>query len=206
MRLSKINLVNSILIALFLLAVLAMNVSAETTFYDNPDEFVISPPISASASAQQTGGHGIRTANTTAPPAAINCTQDWICGEWSSCSPAQDGSGIQTRACADSNDCDNRYKKGNVSKAIAAQKPAENRDCKELSQTKAGTPTQLAEVPTPQQKTAPSTCGAAETKLAISPIVSVIALLAIIAIIVVKSCLRRKGGVYNRLSSQGQAS
>ena len=192
MQLSKINLINSILVALFLSAVLATNVSAETTFYDNPDEFVIYPPLSESV--QQTGGHGGSTTSTTIPSAAINCTQDWVCGEWSSCSAASGGSGIQTRACADSNDCDYHHKKGNVSKVIAAQKPAESRDCKETALPKVETPTHLAVAPTPQQKTAPSICGAAAaTKLSISPVISAIALLAIITIVVIKFYLERKG-------------
>ena len=192
MQLSKINLINSILVALFLSAVLATNVSAETTFYDNPDEFVIYPPLSESV--QQTGGHGGSTTRTTIPPAAINCTQDWVCGEWSSCSAASGGSAIQTRACADSNDCDYRHKKGNVSKVIAVQKPAESRDCKETALPKVETPTHLAVAPTPQQKTASTTCGGGgATKLSISPVISAIALLAIITIIVVKFYVRRKG-------------
>ena len=186
MRLSKISLINSILIALFLLAVLATNVSAETTFYDNPDDALIFAPVSAPASVQQTGGHGSRTANITAP-AATNCTQNWICGDWSSCA-----SGFQTRACADSNDCDNRHNKGNVSKVIATQKPAGSRDCKETALPKVETPVKLAEAPTPKKQTAPPICGDAPVKLAISPIVSAIALL-VIATILIKSSLRKKG-------------
>jgi len=177
------------LIALSLLAVLAMNVSAETTFSDNPDEFAIYPPISAPASVQQTetGGHGSRAASATILPAATNCAQNWICGDWSSCA-----SGFQIRACADSNDCNNRHKQGNVSKVIAAQKPAESRDCKETALTKVETPAQLAKATVSQQKTALPVCRADAVKLAIPPIVSAIALL-VIATILIKSFLRRKG-------------
>ena len=172
------------------LILLASFVYAETTFSDNPDEFMINPPVSAPASVQQTetGGHGSRTANTTAPPTQINCSQGWICGDWSSCA-----SGFQTRACADSNDCDNLHMQGNVSKVIAAQKPAESRDCKETSLPKVETPALPAEAPTQKQQTALPICRADTVKLAISPIVSAIALLAIIAIIFVKAYLRRKG-------------
>jgi len=41
MKLSKINLLNYVLIMLFLLAILATNASAETTFFDNPDDALI---------------------------------------------------------------------------------------------------------------------------------------------------------------------
>ena len=170
------------------LILLASFVYAETTFNDNPDEFMINPLVSAPASVQPTGGHGGRTADAAAPPAATTCAQDWVCGEWSSC-----GSGFQTRACADSNDCNNLHKQGNVSKVIAAQKPAESRDCKETSLPKAETPAQLAKAPVLPQKTSPQICGDAPVKLAISPIASAIAFLTI-AIIVVKASLRKKGG------------
>jgi hypothetical protein len=187
MRLAKINLINSVLIALCLSAAAAMTVSAATTFYDNPDDALIFAPIPAPASVSQTGGHGSRTANITTP-AEINCAQDWICGDWSSCA-----SGFQTRACADSNDCDNFHKKGDVSKVIAAQKPAELRDCKETALPKAEMPAQPAEAPISPQKTAPSVSGTTIIKLSISPAVIAIALLAIIAVMVVKFYLRRKG-------------
>jgi hypothetical protein len=189
MRCSLTSASLSVTLILTLFLVLANFVYSETTFSDNPDEFVIYPPLSASSQQTETGGHGGRTANTTTP-AEINCTQDWICDDWSSCA-----SGFQIRDCADSHDCEELYAHGNVSKVITAKKPAESRDCKEIALPKVETPItqlQIEDAPVSQQKTEPQAYGNAAVKLAISPIVNAIALL-VIAAILIKLSLRKKG-------------
>jgi hypothetical protein len=95
METSKINGFSAIsIISLFLLAV---NASAETTFFDNPDDAFIMYDFA-------TGGVVIigRTGETTG---GGGCTYEWNCTDWSKCLP----SGKQTRNCVNVGTCPDMY-------------------------------------------------------------------------------------------------
>jgi hypothetical protein len=95
MEISKINVFNAILIILFLL--LVVNVSAETTFFDNPDgTFIIINATTGTVIEGITGGTII----------GGGCTYNWSCTGWSGCI-----NGIQTRTCTNLGSCfDNKGK------------------------------------------------------------------------------------------------
>jgi hypothetical protein len=92
---SKIGGFNAILIISILL--LAVNASAETTFFDNPDDAFIMDDFA-------TGGVVIvgRTGGTTSVGA---CTYQWNCTDWSVCLP----SGKQRRNCVNVGTCPDTY-------------------------------------------------------------------------------------------------
>lgn len=91
MGLSKINLLNYILITLILSVVLAANVSAETTFFDQDDAFIMS---NYARSNYTTGATGVTTGGES-------CMYEWKCASWSTCI-----NGKQTRKCVDIGTCD----------------------------------------------------------------------------------------------------
>jgi len=97
METSEINLLDSILITLFLLAALAANAYAETTFFDNQDDAFI---MGGSA----TGGVIVGTTGETT--GGGGCTYKWNCTNWSECLP----SGKQTRNCTNIGTCPSAYK------------------------------------------------------------------------------------------------
>jgi hypothetical protein len=90
MGLSEINGFNAILI-ISLLSLVA-NVSAETTFFDNPDDaFIMGDPTAGGVIGGTTGEGG--------------CTYEWNCTNWSECLP----SGKQTRNCTNIGTCSDTY-------------------------------------------------------------------------------------------------
>jgi hypothetical protein len=100
MGLSKINGFNVILIILLLL--LVVNVSAETTFFDNPnDAFIMGnfPTTAHGTTGETTDGGG--------------CIYNWTCTSWSTCINK-----FQTRTCADINGCND-----------SVSKPSTNQSC-----------------------------------------------------------------------------
>jgi hypothetical protein len=96
MWLSKINLLNSILFALFLLAALAPNATAETTFFDQDDAFIMGSPATGGA----IGG------TTVEESVGGGCLYKWNCTNWDECTP----SGKQARNCANIGACPSAYK------------------------------------------------------------------------------------------------
>jgi hypothetical protein len=87
MRISKIS--GFIAISITLLLLLVVNVSAETTFFDNPDDAFIMgnfPTTDNGITGGATGG-GV-------------CTYNWSCTEWSECI-----NGAQTRTCTNLGSC-----------------------------------------------------------------------------------------------------
>jgi hypothetical protein len=101
MRLYKINRFSAILILSLLLFI--GKLSAETTFFDNPeDSFIMTNSISGGDTDIITSGGGI-------------CLTNWNCTSWSSCT-----NGIQTRNCT---------KEKNYCYADTKKKPAENQSC-----------------------------------------------------------------------------
>ncbi len=92
---SKINGFNAILIISLLS--LVVNVSAETTFFDNPDDAFIMDDFA-------TGGIVI-LGTTTGRVTGGSCTYEWNCTNWSECGP----SGKQTRDCTNIGTCYDTY-------------------------------------------------------------------------------------------------
>jgi hypothetical protein len=88
---SEINLLDSTLIALSLLAALAANVSAETTFFDSDDAFIIGGSATGGVIGGTADGGG--------------CTYGWDCTNWSGCL----SSGRQTRNCTNIGTCSDAY-------------------------------------------------------------------------------------------------
>ncbi|MBN2330944.1 MAG: hypothetical protein JXC85_03945 [Candidatus Aenigmarchaeota archaeon] len=93
---SKIN--GCSVISIISLLLLAVNASAETTFFDKPDDAFIMHDFA-------TGGVVIvgRTGGTTSVGA---CTHQWNCTNWGKCLP----SGKQTRNCVNAGTCADTYK------------------------------------------------------------------------------------------------
>ncbi len=75
-------------------------VSADTTFFDNPDDAFI---MGDSATEEPELGSGI-LGETTGDEG--DCRYEWDCTDWSKCLP----SGKQTRDCTNIGTCSNRYK------------------------------------------------------------------------------------------------
>ncbi len=98
MEIFKTNLSNSILIILFLLVVLVTNVSAETTFFDNPNDIFImgNSPATLTEDSGVTGG----------ATGSGGCKHEWNCTNWSECFP----SGKQTRNCINTGTCSDKYR------------------------------------------------------------------------------------------------
>jgi len=81
---------NSLSVVLILL-LLAVNVSAETTFFDNPDDaFIMGGSTTGEVIGGTTGG---------------GCTYEWNCTNWSECLP----SGTRTRNCTNIGTCSGTY-------------------------------------------------------------------------------------------------
>jgi len=91
MELSKIKLLNYILITLLLSVVSVTNVSAETTFFDQDDAFIMGNPTTGGVIDGTTGGGG--------------CTYRWNCTNWSECLQSEK----QIRNCANIGTCSDTY-------------------------------------------------------------------------------------------------
>ncbi|MDD5699959.1 MAG: hypothetical protein PHH00_02075 [Candidatus Nanoarchaeia archaeon] len=77
-------------------------VSAETTFFDNPDDaFVMSSAAESTGSAAE----GI-TGRVTGGTATGNCSYNWDCTNWSLCLSSEK----QTRNCTNTGTCPDAYK------------------------------------------------------------------------------------------------
>ncbi|MDD5177687.1 MAG: hypothetical protein PHT54_00165 [Candidatus Nanoarchaeia archaeon] len=109
---SKTNKFNAILIILSLLTV---NVSAETSFFDDPDDVFI---MSSSTASGITGG-------ATGTGGGGGCTYKWNCTYWSECL----SSGNQTRNCTNVGTCSDTYKFPGIERSCdyAAPEIKENR-------------------------------------------------------------------------------
>jgi hypothetical protein len=131
MGLSKINGFNAILIAFFFfLSVSVVKVSAETTFFDQGDAFIMGneAPTVESVEVQPitiNPGTGFWTpfakkVTVEVPPLLpAKCVEGWSCTGWSDCA-----SGTRTRACTDANACGTVENKPPESEACTI--PAEN--------------------------------------------------------------------------------
>ena len=95
MRLYKINLLSFIFIMLFLLIV---SVSAETTFFDQDDSFI----MGNSATSKVTE----RTTEVITGGGVGSCVYKWNCTNWNECPQ----SGEQIRNCTNIGTCSNTYK------------------------------------------------------------------------------------------------
>jgi hypothetical protein len=128
---SKINGFNAILIAsFFFLLVSAENVSAETTFFDQGDAFIIGyeGAVVESVEVQPitiNPGTGFWTPFAKKVPVEVppllpaKCVEGWSCTGWSDCA-----SGTRTRVCTDSNACGTVESRPSESEACVL--PAEN--------------------------------------------------------------------------------
>ncbi|MFA5953173.1 MAG: hypothetical protein WC812_01130 [Candidatus Pacearchaeota archaeon] len=111
MQIFKFNLLNSILIILFLLIAVTENVSANTTFFDQEDEaFIMNNSASTSPTGEVIGETG--SDNTGG---SSSCLTNWSCSPWSSCVE-----GIQIRNCT---------KEKTYCYADLNIKPIENQSC-----------------------------------------------------------------------------
>jgi len=88
--LSKFNLLNSVLITLLLLLVSVTNASAETTFFDQDDAFVMGNSV--------TGGVIVGTSEG-------GCIYRWNCTNWSECLESEN----QIRNCTNIGTCSDAY-------------------------------------------------------------------------------------------------
>jgi parallel beta-helix repeat protein/cysteine-rich repeat protein len=70
------------------------------------------------------GGGGGGGGGSTTATATTNCTEDWVCGDWSECIGSK-----QTRNCNDVNLCESLKKAGTISKIIDTAKPKESKSC-----------------------------------------------------------------------------
>jgi hypothetical protein len=131
MGLSKINGFNAILIALFFfLSVPVAKVSAETTFFDQGDAFIMGyedavaepvevQPITINLGTGFWTPFAKKVPVEVPPLLPIKCTEGWSCTGWSDCA-----SGTRTRACTDANACGTVESRPSESEACVL--PAEN--------------------------------------------------------------------------------
>lgn len=98
MGLSKIIGFNAVSIVFFLL--LAANATAETTFFDQGDVFIMGNPPTG-AVIEKTVAEAIREAILGG-----GCTYRWNCTNWGECSPV----GKQARNCTNIGSCSSAYK------------------------------------------------------------------------------------------------
>ena len=95
-------------------------VSAETSFFDNPNEAFI-----MSNSATTGGAVGGTSGGTTG---GGGCRYEWKCTNWSECLP----SGKQTRICTNTGTCSDTYKSPETKQNCTYTAPEPKKEAKEL--------------------------------------------------------------------------
>ncbi len=102
--------INSFLIVSLLLLALIINISAESTFFDDSDDIFIMYDITATSTADS-----LVTGSAVSEIAEGGCLTNWSCSSWSSCAD-----GMQIRNCA---------KEKAYCYADLKEKPAESQSC-----------------------------------------------------------------------------